>query len=121
MKRLISGRVSSDSGDKTIIVRVVIRKTHPLYRKQYTQHRKFMAHDENNQAKVGDLVTIRESRPLSARKRFVLDEIVEHAQAGFEEADARADVPIEESEKKEQLKRPVPPAKNKAGEEEEKK
>ena len=111
MKRVITGVVSSDKADKTIVVRLAIRKTHPLYRKQYTRHQKFMAHDQDNQAKVGDLVMIRESRPHSARKRFVLDKIIERAQAGFEETDAQADVPIEELEKKER-----PPVKTKAKE-----
>ena len=104
MKRIIRGRVYSDKGDKTIVVRVVMRQTHPVYKKQYTRHRKFMAHDEKNEAKEGDLVTIIESRPISARKRFVLDKIVERAGAGFEEADAAADVPLEELVKKEQPK-----------------
>lgn len=104
MKRIIRGRVYSDKSDKTIVVRVVMRQTHPVYKKQYTRHRKFMAHDEKNEAKVGDLVTIRESRPISASKRFVLDKIVERAGVGFEVSDAAADVPMEEIEKKEQPK-----------------
>ncbi len=104
MKRIIRGRVYSDKADKTIVVRVVMRQTHPVYKKQYTRHRKFMAHDEKNEAKAGDLVTIRESRPISASKRFVLDKIVERAAAGFEESDAAADVPMEEIGKKEQPK-----------------
>ena len=95
MKRIIRGRVYSDKGDKTIVVRVVMRQTHPVYKKQYTRHRKFMAHDEKNEAKAGDLVTIRESRPISARKKFMLDKIIERAAAGFEESDASADVPKE--------------------------
>lgn len=100
MKRLITGRVSSDKANKTIVVRVVMRQTHPVYKKQYTRHRKYMAHDEQNQAKAGDLVTIRESKPFSARKKFTLDKILERAQAGFEETDAAADVPMEELDKK---------------------
>jgi hypothetical protein len=63
-----------------------------------------MAHDAKNEAQPGDLVIIRESRPLSARKHFTLDKIVEHAGAEFKEADAAADVPLEELEKKEQPK-----------------
>lgn len=95
MKRTIRGRVSSAKADKTIVVRVVIRQTHPMYQKQYTRHRKYMAHDEKNQAQSGDLVIIGESRPISGRKRFVLDKIVEKAGAGFEESDTTADVPKE--------------------------
>lgn len=104
MKRTIRGRVASAKGDKTIVVRVVMRQTHPIYQKQYTRHRKFMAHDEKNEAREGDLVIIRESRPISARKRFGLSKIVEKAGAGFEESDTTADVPIAELEKKQQPK-----------------
>ncbi len=77
MAKTIIGIVSSDKTDKTIVVTVHARKTHPLYRKQYTVNRKFMAHDEKNEAQVGDKVSIAETRPLSARKRFVLSEIIE--------------------------------------------
>ncbi|MBI4033745.1 30S ribosomal protein S17 [Candidatus Saccharibacteria bacterium] len=94
MRRIIRGRVDSDKGDKTIVVRIVMRPMHPVYKKQYTRHRKFMAHDEKNEAKVGDLVTIRESRPISARKRFVLEKIVERGGAGFEETVGAAVVPL---------------------------
>jgi small subunit ribosomal protein S17 len=110
MKRLIRGRVYSNKGDKTIVVRVVMRQTHPLYKKQYTRHRKYMAHDAKNEAQVGDLVIIRESKPISARKRFILDKIVEKAGAEFKEADAAADVPMAELEKKQQPKKPAKPA-----------
>lgn len=96
MSRQLSGRVASDKSDKTIVISVATRKTHPIYKKQYTRNTKFMAHDENNEAKIGDHVIIRETRPLSAKKRFILDSIVEKAHAGFEETDATADVPIEE-------------------------
>lgn len=96
MARLLTGRVISDKNHKTIVISVATRKTHPIYKKQYTINRKFMAHDENNDAKMGDLVIIRESRPLSARKRFALDKITEKAEIGFKEADATADVPEEE-------------------------
>jgi small subunit ribosomal protein S17 len=75
--KTIIGTVSSDKADKTITVTVVTRKTHPLYKKQYSVGKKFMAHDEKNEAKVGDKVAIIETRPLSARKRYVLKEIVD--------------------------------------------
>ena len=117
MKRLIRGRVYSNKADKTIVVRVVMRQTHPLYKKQYTRHRKYMAHDEKNEAQTGDLVIIRESKPISARKRFTLDKIVEKAGAGFKETDAAADVPMAELEKKQQPKKPVKPAAKKADKE----
>jgi small subunit ribosomal protein S17 len=92
MPKQLNGTVTSDKGDKTIVITVRERRTHPLYRKQYTLNTKFMAHDEKNEAKVGDLVVIEESRPISARKRFKLARILERAGAAFAEADATADV-----------------------------
>ncbi len=77
MARTITGTVSSAKGDKTIVVTVRTRKTHPIYRKQYTVSRKFMAHDEKNSAEVGDKVSIIETRPLSKRKHFALEHIIE--------------------------------------------
>lgn len=77
MARTIIGTVSSSAADKTIVVTVRTRKTHPIYRKQYTVSKKFMAHDEQNSAQVGDRVSIVETRPLSARKRFTLERIIE--------------------------------------------
>ncbi len=98
MARLLTGRVTSDKTDKTIVITVASRKTHPIYKKQYTRNTKFMAHDAANEAKAGDLVVIRETRPLSARKRFTLDKIVEKAHVGFKETDATADIPQEEEQ-----------------------
>jgi small subunit ribosomal protein S17 len=77
MPKQLIGIVSSDKGDKTIVVTVHERKTHPLYRKQYTVTKKFMAHDEKNEAQPGDKVAIVETRPVSARKRHTLDRIIE--------------------------------------------
>ena len=96
MARQITGTVTSDKTDKTIVITVRARNTHPLYKKQYTVNTKFMAHDEKNEAKTGDLVTIIETRPMSARKRFRLEKIIERAGARFEESDATADIPQEE-------------------------
>ncbi|PID31971.1 30S ribosomal protein S17 [Candidatus Saccharibacteria bacterium] len=79
MARTMTGVVSSARGNKTIVVTVATRKTHPLYKKQYTFSKKFMAHDESNEANQGDTVVIAETRPLSARKRFILRDIVERA------------------------------------------
>ena len=79
MAKTLVGVVSSDKADKTIVVNVATRKTHPIYKKQYTSTAKFMAHDEQNDAKEGDKVVISETRPLSARKRFVLDKVLERA------------------------------------------
>jgi small subunit ribosomal protein S17 len=72
MARTLIGTVASDKADKTIVINIAVRKTHPLYKKQYTVNTKFMAHDEKNEAKVGDKVAVVECRPLSARKRFTL-------------------------------------------------
>lgn len=77
MAKTIIGTVSSSKTDKTIVVTVQTRKTHPLYRKQYTVSTKFMAHDEKNEAQVGDKVEIIETRPISARKHFKLTHIIE--------------------------------------------
>lgn len=77
MAKSITGVVSSTKADKTIVVTVRERKTHPLYRKQYTTTKKFMAHDEKNEAQDGDKVVIIETRPISKRKSFKLETIVE--------------------------------------------
>jgi small subunit ribosomal protein S17 len=77
MARTIIGTVSSAKADKTIVVTVATRKTHPLYRKQYTVSKKFMAHDEKNEAQTGDKVAIVETRPISANKHYRLDRIIE--------------------------------------------
>ncbi len=79
MAKSFVGTVSSSAADKTIVVTVNSSKTHPLYRKQYTVSKKFMAHDEKNEAATGDRVRIVETRPLSKRKTFALDKILEKA------------------------------------------
>ena len=79
MGKTIIGIVASKKTDKTIIVREQVRASHPLYRKQYTINKRFMVHDEKNEAAEGDKVAIVETRPLSARKRFKLDRIIEKA------------------------------------------
>ena len=79
MAKTLAGVVSSDRADKTIVVTVRTRKTHPIYKKQYTVNKKFMAHDERNEAKIGDQVIICETRPISARKRFTLEKVTEKA------------------------------------------
>ena len=94
MAKTFVGTVSSAASDKTIVVTVNSSKTHPIYRKQYTMSKKFMAHDEKNEAKVGDRVSIEETRPLSARKRFVLKKILEKATVQHIEAE----VPVEVAE-----------------------
>lgn len=79
MAKTFVGMVSSDKPDKTIVVSVATRKTHPIYKKQFTHTKKFMVHDEKNDAREGDKVAIVETRPVSARKRFALDRVIERA------------------------------------------
>ncbi len=73
-RRLLTGIVVSDKGDKTIVVSV-----DTLFKKYIRRRKKFMAHDPNNDCGIGDTVTIIEHRPLSARKRWHLSKIVEKA------------------------------------------
>ena len=69
-KRILQGTVVSDKNDKTVVVRVERRFAHPLLQKTVRRSKKYHAHDEANTAKVGDTVTIAETRPLSATKRW---------------------------------------------------
>ena len=78
-RKVYRGTVVSDKMDKTINVIVETKKTHPLYGKRVKYSKKFKAHDENNEARMGDKVEIMETRPLSATKRFRLVKIVEKA------------------------------------------
>lgn len=73
------GLVVSDKMDKTITVAVENKAKHPLYGKTVVKTKKFMAHDEKNEAKVGDKVLIIETRPMSKNKYFRLAEIIEKA------------------------------------------
>ncbi|MBT3359653.1 MAG: 30S ribosomal protein S17 [Rhodospirillales bacterium] len=69
-RRVLQGVVVSDKMDKTIVVKVERRLMHPLYKKFIRRSKKYAAHDEGNISKVGDVVEIRECRPLSKRKRW---------------------------------------------------
>lgn len=69
-RRVLQGRVVSDKADKTVVVRVDRRVVHPVYGKTVKTSKRYMAHDPDNRFKIGDFVTIRECRPLSARKRW---------------------------------------------------
>jgi len=73
----LSGVVVSDAMDKTVTVLVERRFMHPRFKKTIKRSSKFMAHDAENQCKVGDRVRIRESRPFSRHKRWVVEEILE--------------------------------------------
>lgn len=74
-----TGRVVSEAMDKTIVVAVERLVEHPIYKKRVRQTKKFHAHDENNEAHVGDTVRIAETRPISKTKSWRLDEIVRKA------------------------------------------
>lgn len=79
MARTIVGVVVSDKADKTIVLATTTRKTHPIYKKQYSKTTKYIAHDEKNESRVGDTVEVKEVRPISARKRLSLVKIVKRA------------------------------------------
>ncbi len=78
-RRVKQGRVASDKMDKTIVVVTETRVPHPTYGKIVRKSTRFKAHDEKNEAKIGDIVRIMECRPLSRDKRWRLVEIVERA------------------------------------------
>ncbi|GBF77042.1 30S ribosomal protein S17 [Paenibacillus sp. 598K] len=78
-RKVQTGKVVSDKMDKTVVVAVETYKKHTLYNKRIKYTKKFKAHDENNQAKIGDVVRIMETRPLSKDKRWRLVEVVEAA------------------------------------------
>src|SRR5579863_3657944 len=83
------GNVVSTKMQKTIVVEVEMRKAHPKYKRIVKSSKKFYAHDEQNSARVGDVVRIRESRPLSKLKRWTLEEIVRRSSLGqIEELEA---------------------------------
>ena len=71
-KRILQGTVVSDKNDKTVVVLVERRFTHPLFKKTVRRSKKYKAHDENNQFKVGDRVAIQESAPISKDKNWVV-------------------------------------------------
>ncbi len=78
-KKVLQGKVTSNKGEKSITVLTERQVQHPIYKKYYKQSKKMHAHDENNECNIGDIVKIKESRPLSKTKRWVLDGIVERA------------------------------------------
>ena len=96
MAKTLTGIVTSDKADKTIVITVTSRETHPLYGKQYTVSRKYAAHDEKNEAHVGDRVTIKETRPISKSKSFTLVRVDERSHDAIE---LKADDEGEEEEK----------------------
>lgn len=88
MARRMIGTVVSDAQDKTIVVKTERRVTHPVYKKQYSVSKRYQAHDESNEAKLGDIVAIVEVRPISKTKSFKLDTVVERPEGAAEEVAA---------------------------------
>jgi small subunit ribosomal protein S17 len=84
------GHVVSTKMEKTIVVEVEMRKAHPKYKRVMKLNKKFYAHDEQNTARVGDMVRIRETRPLSKLKRWNLEEIIRRSALAQAEAAAAA-------------------------------
>ena len=78
-KKTMVGLIASDKMDKTVVVEVVRRVRHPIYHKYIQSRQRYKAHDENNEAKVGDRVLIEECRPLSRDKRWRMKQILERA------------------------------------------
>jgi small subunit ribosomal protein S17 len=100
MGKSITGIVTSDKADKTIVITVTSRETHPIYGKQYTVNRKYAAHDENNEAHQGDRVTIKEVRPISKNKSFTLVSVDERSHGTIElKAEVTAEAAESEGEK----------------------
>ena len=79
-RKVRTGKVVGNKAEKTIVVSIERQVAHPLYKKYFKLTTKVMAHDENNECNIGDVVKVIESRPLSARKRWALVEIIERAQ-----------------------------------------
>jgi small subunit ribosomal protein S17 len=79
-KRILTGVVVSDKMQKSAIVKVETLKMHPKYQKQVKDTKKYAIHDEKDEAKIGDLVEIVESRPLSKTKKFALIKIIKRGQ-----------------------------------------
>ena len=112
-RRTIQGVVVSNKNDKTIAVLVETYKKHAKYGKRVKYRKKYYAHDENNECKIGDVVTIVESRKLSATKRFRLVSIDKKAELSVKEAEAELKeeilAPNAEAEvKTEEVEKPVP-------------
>jgi len=80
LKRTLIGKVVSDKMDKTVTVVIERRVQHPIYGKFIMRTNKYHAHDESNQAKIGDMVEIKEGRPISKTKAWTVTRIVQEAQ-----------------------------------------
>ncbi len=80
-RKELVGVVVSDKMQKTVVVRVDRREAHPIYKKHIVKSKKYHAHDPNNECRVGDIVVIRETRPLSKTKRWVVVRILQRAKS----------------------------------------
>jgi small subunit ribosomal protein S17 len=78
-RKVLVGRVASDKMDKTVVIEVERRLRHPVYKKFVRSHKRYMAHDETNDCHVGDKVEIREDRPRSQNKRWMIIRVIERA------------------------------------------
>ena len=94
-RRTVQGTVVSDKNDKTIVVLVETHKRHSKYGKRVKYGKKYYAHDEKNEAHIGDFVTIMETRPLSATKRFRLVSIDKVAELSVKEAEKELEAEVE--------------------------
>jgi small subunit ribosomal protein S17 len=79
-RRVLVGRVVSDKMDKTVVVRVERLTRHPLYGKVIRHHKRYKAHDEQNTCRIGDLVRMIESRPISKDKRWMVTEVLKRTE-----------------------------------------
>ena len=114
LRRSIQGVVVSNKNDKTIVVLVETHKKHTKYGKRVKYRKKYYAHDENNEAKPGDTVTIMETRKLSATKRFRLVSIDKNAELSVKEAEKElkeeiltGEIAVEEVEEKPETEKEV--------------
>ncbi len=113
-KRVLQGMVTSDAMDKTVTVRVDRRFMHPVYKKFITRSKKYAAHDEENAYRVGDVVRIEETRPISKRKSWKVIEAVTRApeahHAPAKDQAATAPAPAEKKPRAKRAKAPAPQA-----------
>lgn len=100
LRKTRRGTVVKKSGDKTISVLVERRYRHPIYGKQITETKKYHTHDEKNEAAVGDIVEIAETRPISATKRWRLVKVLVSARAAEAAAEAKAEAAMAAEEGK---------------------
>ena len=109
MANVMNGKVVKNSGDKTVSVLVVTYKNHPVYKKRYIYSKKYLVHDAGDEAGIGDTVVIRQAKPLSRRKRWVLECVTIKAGAKVEpiaEVEIATSKP-EPTDKKTAAKRPA--------------